>query len=95
MNDTVGTLREIFGIAAKAIEKDREYRCQPDAPSGTARVEPLLLYLTVIKRYARSALPEEEQAALPPEEHSELSKRLAEELLEAADEHQRKTRFVH
>ncbi len=95
MNEMVSTLRQVCRLAAKAIEKDREYRCQPDAPSIKARNEALLLYLTVIKQSARGALPDEEQAALPPEEHSELSKRLANELLEAADEHRPKTRVVH
>jgi len=95
MSEMVSTLHHIRRLAEKAIEKDREYRCQPDAPSIMARIEALLLYLTVIERSARGALPAEEQAALPPEEHSELAKQLAEELLEATDEHQRKTRVVH
>jgi hypothetical protein len=95
MSEMVSTLRHVCRLAAKAIEKDREYHSQPDAPSIAARIEALLLYLTVIGRAARSALPAEEQAALPPEEHSELARQLAEELLEAADEHQRKTRVVH
>ena len=95
MSEMISTLRHVYRLAAKAIEKDREYRCQPDAPSITARIEALLLYLDVIRRSSRSALPAEEQAALPPEEHSELAKQLADELLEAADEHGRKARVVH
>jgi hypothetical protein len=59
MSEPNSTLSLIVRIAGKAIDKDREQRSESGVSSG--RIEALLLYLTVIKRLARSALPEIEQ----------------------------------
>jgi hypothetical protein len=60
-----------------------------------ASIQALLLYLTIIERLARGALPEAERALLPPDETPEHVKRLAQEIREGADELQGKRRVVH
>jgi hypothetical protein len=93
-SESIRTLSLIAGIASKALKREREQRCETDITAGDVR-SVLLLHLTIIKRLARSALPEEELAALPPDETPELVRRLAQEIREAADERQRKRSVVH
>jgi histone H3/H4 len=94
MSEPLDTLSLIARIAGKAIEREREKRRETGVSPGSERMQALLLDLAVIRRLARGALPEE-LTALPPKENAELAKRLAEEIREAADEYQRKTRIVH
>jgi hypothetical protein len=95
MSEPIDTLSFIARITGKAIEREREQRHETGISWSAGRIEALLLYLTIIKRLAREALPEIDWAALPPEENPELVRRLAQEIREAADEHQRKMRVVH
>ncbi|MDI2076557.1 hypothetical protein [Bradyrhizobium sp. Mp27] len=95
MSEPLDTLSLIARIAGKAIERAREQRRETSITQDSERTAALLLDLTIIKRLARGALPESELVALPPEENAELVKRLAEEIREAADDCQRKTRVIH
>jgi hypothetical protein len=94
MSEPIDTLSFIARIAGKAIEREREQRCESGV-SCDGRIQALLLHLTIIKPLAREALPEMERAALPPEENRELVRRLAQEIREAKDERQRKRSVVH
>ena len=94
-DDPISTLSLIAGSAGKAIDREREQRRVTGVTWGSERIEALLLHLTIIERLARDALPENERAALRPEEHPELVCRLAQEIREAADERQRKRSVVH
>ena len=64
MSEMVSTLRHVCRLAAKAIEKDREYRCQPDAPSITARIEALPFIFRLLSGGLR-AVPCPRRSRLP------------------------------
>jgi hypothetical protein len=95
MSEQNGALSLIARIAGRAIEKQREQRRETGVSCSDGSIQALLLYLTVIERLARGALPETEQALLPPDETPDLVRRLAQEILEGADECLRKRRVVH
>jgi hypothetical protein len=96
MSEPNDTLRLIAQIASTAIDKEREDRRETSLPCSRDRTQALLLHLTIIRRLARAALPPIERAELSPEEiHLELVKRLADEIMETADELGRKRRIVH
>ncbi|WP_143198735.1 hypothetical protein [Bradyrhizobium sp. AS23.2] len=96
MSESNDTIRLIAQIASTAIDEEREDRRQTGLPCSRGRTQALLLHLSIIRRLARDALPPTEQAKLPPEEvHTELVKRLAEKIIETADELERRRRIVH
>jgi hypothetical protein len=95
MSEPIDSLRFIARMAGRAIEREREQRHETGVSWSAGRIETLLLYLTIIKGAAHEALPEIERAALPPEKNSELVRRLAQEILEEADERLRKRPVVH
>ena len=95
MSGQNGTLSLIVRIAGKAIEKQREQRRETGVSSGDGSIQALLLYLTVIRQLARGALPEAEQASLPPDENPDLVRRLTQELLETVDECRARRKAFH
>lgn len=96
MSEPNDTIRLIARIASTAIDRECEDRRETGLPCSRGRTQALLLHLTIIRRLARAALPLIERAELPREEiHPELVKRLADEIMETADELGRKGRIVH
>ena len=92
MSEPSTILRVIAMTASDAVKKDGRLRCE--GVSIVERIDELLQRLNSIERLARSALPEK-RLGLPPEARAELVKRLADSILEAADEIERRTRVVH